>query len=139
MILFKCSCLDSANAVNRIINSFGCEIPTSIQHSILSIVNEHTLKVRCQKGYEFGGSDNFSTNRSKRKIRFVQCRNSVIINNVLPRCIPNGNSLHRHQHGVKSKRVKSLLEDTNSHSRTWKEDHNELSGYKNAKHTKGLK
>ena len=52
----------------------------------MSIVNEQTLKVRCQKGYQFGGESNLSKRGARKKIRFIRCRNSTIINRQLPNC-----------------------------------------------------
>ena len=133
--------LDSAHTIKTIVNTFGCEIPTTIHHSVLSILNEHTLKVRCQKGYEFGGSNNFSrsSSRFKKKIRFIKCRNSTIVNNVLPKCIRIGKSVD--QDLVKHQRVKNVHAAKNRHTKMVKEQHIERPGYKhnkNAKHTKGL-
>ena len=52
----------------------------------MSIVNEQTLKVRCQKGYQIGEESNSSKRGARKKIRFIRCRNSTIINRQLPKC-----------------------------------------------------
>ena len=57
----------------------------------MSILNEQTLKVRCQKGYQFGGESNLSNRGARKKIRFIRCRNSAIINRKLPKCKRIGN------------------------------------------------
>ena len=52
----------------------------------MSIVNEQTLKVRCQKGYQIGEESNLSKRGARKKIRFIRCRNSTIINRQQPKC-----------------------------------------------------
>ena len=68
----------------------------------MSIVNEQTLKVRCQKGYQFGGESNLSNRGARKKIRFIRCRNSAIINRKLPKCKRIGNSNHPYPLHAKS-------------------------------------
>ena len=68
----------------------------------MSIVNEQTLKVRCQKGYQFRGESKLSNRGAKNKIKFIRCRNSTIINRKLPICKRIGNSNHPYPLHAKS-------------------------------------
>ena len=128
--------------VQKIVKTFGCDIPTSIHHSVMSIVNEHTLKVRCQKGFQFGGLNLTNNNRTKKKIRFIKCRNSVIVNNVLPKCVSTGKPLYRNQQVENHKDGKSLRGSERSHPKTVKErqiNHRRHKHKKDGKYTKGFK
>ena len=105
--MFYFSGFDTANAsrISRFVKSFGCEIPTSIHHSILSVLNKNIIKVRCQNGFKFSkpiSSKTISSSNDfislKKKFQFIRCRNSKIVNNVLPKCVPvnvASNKLHK--------------------------------------------
>ena len=82
--------------IEKAVKTFGCEIPTNIHHSIMSIVSQHTLRVRCQKGYKFEISGVVRPKHlSKKNLRYLKCRNSKIVNKYLPKCIRIHNDVHQ--------------------------------------------
>ena len=144
-MIFLCRCfypflyisdLDSSNEVQRIVKTFGCEIPTTVHHSIMSIINEHTLKVHCQKGYEFESSS-FSNRSVKKKIRFIRCRNSKILNKRLPKCRRIDKQLPQGQH-QENKNLHRFNHSHIKHAKERQNKRNRIIHNKDANHTKGI-
>ena len=88
--------LYSIGTIEKAVKTFGCEIPTNVHHSIMSIVSQHTLRVRCQKGYKFEKSGVVRQKHLRKKnLRYLKCRNSRIVNKYLPKCIRIHNDVHQ--------------------------------------------
>ena len=93
MYYLKCHCIGT---IKKAVKTFGCEIPTNVHHSIMSIVSRHTLRVRCQKGYKFEKPGVVRPKLLRKKnIRYLRCRNSKIVNKYLPKCIRIHNDVHQ--------------------------------------------